>query len=86
MYTSAVYYKYMIRTQIYIPETLHERAKGVARNKKKSVANLYREFIADGLKKTTKTGDLTSLVKLRLKGGPKNLSRDIDKYLYGGKK
>ena len=77
----------MIRTQIYIPETLHQRAKNVARTKKQSLANLYRGFIANGLKASqNRGGDLTSLVKLNIKGGPKNLSRDIDKYLYGGKK
>ena len=79
----------MIRAQIYIPETLHERAKIIARNKKQSLANLYREFINNGLKKETsknRGGDLTVLAKLNIKGGPKNLSRDIDKYLYGDKK
>ena len=77
----------MIRTQIYIPETLHERAKTIARKKGKSLATLYRNFIANGLNATkNRGGDLTTLAKLNLKGGPKNLSRDIDKYLYGGKK
>ena len=51
MYTSAVYYKYMIRTQIYIPETLHERAKGVARNKKRSV-----EMVLEREKRMAETG------------------------------
>ncbi|MEK7534776.1 MAG: hypothetical protein AAB600_05635 [Patescibacteria group bacterium] len=79
----------MIRAQIYIPETLHERAKIIARNKKQSLANLYREFINNGLKKETsknRGGDLTVLAKLNIKGGPNNLSRDMDKYLYGDKK
>lgn len=77
----------MIRTQIYIPETLHERAKTIARRKKQSLANLYRGFIANGLKASNnRSGDLTTLAKLSLKGGPKNLSSNIDKYLYGGKK
>lgn len=77
----------MIRTQIYIQETLHERAKNMARSKKQSLANLYRDFIANGLKASqNRGGDLTALAKLNIKGGPKNLSRDIDKYLYGSKK
>ena len=77
----------MIRTQIYIPETLHQRAQTLARSKKQSLANLYRSFIANGLKASrNRGGDLTALVKLNSKGGPKNLSSDIDKYLYGGKK
>lgn len=77
----------MIRTQIYIPETLHERAKSIARGKKQSLANIYRGFIANGLETSkNRGGDLTALAKLNIKGGPKNLSRDIDKYLYGNKK
>ncbi len=77
----------MIRTQIYIQETLHERAKTIARNKKQSLANLYRGFIANGLQASkNRSGDLTTLAKLNIKGGPKNLSADIDKYLYGSKK
>ncbi len=77
----------MIRAQIYIPETLHERAKATARAKKQSLARLYRGFIANGLRASQDSGgDLTSLAKLNIKGGPKNLSRDIDKYLYGGEK
>ena len=75
----------MIRTQIYIPETLQERAKRLARSKKQSVAKLYRNFIAHGLKQTSGKGDLTSLIKLRLKGSPRNLSEQMDKYLYGEK-
>lgn len=75
----------MIRTQIYIPETLHQRAQTLARSKKQSLAHLYRNFIAKGLKKEIHTRDLTSLAKLNLKGGPKNLSRNIDKYLYDKK-
>ena len=76
----------MLRTQIYIPETLHERARAVARSKKQSLAHLYRSFIANGLNASHRGGDLTALAKLNIKGGPKNLSRDIDKYLYGDKR
>ncbi|MBI2326722.1 hypothetical protein HYU92_00210 [Candidatus Curtissbacteria bacterium] len=79
----------MIRTQIYIPETLHERAKSVARSKKQSLANLYRGFISDGLhvaEKKRRGNSLDSLIKLNLKGGPKNLSANIDHYLYGAPK
>jgi len=79
----------MIRTQIYIPETLHERSKSVARSKKQSLANLYRDFIAGGLQSEEKKrggNSLDSLIKLNLKGGPKNLSANIDHYLYGAPK
>ncbi|MBI2018801.1 hypothetical protein HYS96_03815 [Candidatus Daviesbacteria bacterium] len=79
----------MIRTQIYIPETLHERAKNVAKSKKQSLANLYRGFIAGGLQaveKKRRGNSLDSLIKLNLKGGPKDLSTNIDHYLYGAPK
>ncbi|OGY28399.1 MAG: hypothetical protein A3F33_03730 [Candidatus Woykebacteria bacterium RIFCSPHIGHO2_12_FULL_43_10] len=77
----------MIRTQIYLPETIHERAKIIARTTKQSLANLYRGFISNGLKASkNRDGDLTTLAKLNIKGGPKNLSSNIDKYLYGSKK
>lgn len=77
-----------MRTQIYIPETLHERAKTMARSKKQSLANLYRGFIANGLKDEEKRrgNSLDSLIKLNLKGGPKDLSTNIDHYLYGAPK
>lgn len=79
----------MIRTQIYIPETLHERAKNMARSKKQSLANVYRDFIANGLQDAEKKrsgNSLDSLIKLNLKGGPKDLSTNIDYYLYGAPK
>lgn len=77
----------MIRTQIYIKETLHERAKTIAKRRKQSLADLYRSFIAEGLKADERHGvDLTSLANLGLKGGPKDLSSEMDEYLYGSKK
>lgn len=75
----------MIRTQIYVPETIHQRTKTIARQQKKSMADLYRSFITNGLYKediSRRQTDLTLLAKLNVKGGPKNLSRDMDKYLY----
>ena len=79
----------MIRTQIYIPETLHERAKLIAKNKKQSLANVYRSFITQGLESTQQKQaqkGLDFLINLKLKGGPKDLSTNIDHYLYGGPK
>lgn len=77
----------MIRTQIYIPETLHQRAKTVAGRNRESLAKLLRRFILNGLQAESKVRDkdLTALAKLNVRGGPKNLSRDIDSYIYGGK-
>lgn len=75
----------MIRTQIYIPESLHQTAKMLAYQRDESLAKLLRNLIADGIKKEkkkTKPKSLNSLIKLNLTGGPKDLSSNMDKYLY----
>jgi len=76
----------MIRTQIYIPEHLHKTAKNIAEKKNEALAKLLRRLIARGIeeeKKSTKSKPLSSLANLNITGGPKNLSRNMDKYLYG---
>lgn len=75
----------MIRTQIYIPENLHQTAKSVARKKKVPLAQVLRDFISNGIleeRKKLQTKNLTSLAKLNITGGPKNLSSHMDRYLY----
>ena len=75
----------MIRTQIYIPDELHQTAKLLAKSKAESLAKLLRRFIAKGVqdeKKKIKQKPLTSLTKLNITEGPKDLSSNMDKYLY----
>lgn len=75
----------MIRTQIYIPETVHQAARLLARKKNKSLAEIIREFIMRGLKQEkiqNNSKSLDALTKLNITGGPKNLSSQMDKYLY----
>lgn len=76
----------MIRTQIYIPEEIHQETKFLAQKQGKSMAELLRSFITIGVieekKKKSKQRSLSSLARLGIKGGPKNLSKNIDKYLY----
>ena len=80
----------MIRTQIYIAKENHDRLIRVARIRKEAVAKLIRDFIEAGLEKNP--GDhsgkqaLNEVAKLKLKGGPKDLSKNLDHYLYGGSK
>jgi hypothetical protein len=55
------------------------------------MAQVVREFIEEGVKKATAidyTGKtaLRALASLKLKGGPKDLSHNLDHYLYGGPK
>ena len=76
----------MIRTQIYIPSDIHETAKIIASKSDKSLAELFRAFITVGIlkeKKNMGANSLASLSKLNITGGPKNLSKNMDKYLYG---
>ena len=74
----------MIRTQIYIPEELHQETKFLAQKQGKTMAELLRSFITIGVieeKKKVKTPSLDRLIKLGVKGGPKDLSKNFDKYL-----
>lgn len=71
----------MIRTQIYIPQELHQEAKALAKNRKEPVAQLFRDIIARGIIQI-KQKPLSNLAKLNIKGGPRDLSQNLDKYLY----
>lgn len=76
----------MIRTQIYIPESVHQIAKAIAQKKDESLAKLLRELIVRGLteeKKRLKKKSLSTLAGLNISGGPKDLSTNMDSYLYG---
>ncbi|MFB6226067.1 MAG: ribbon-helix-helix protein, CopG family [Candidatus Paceibacteria bacterium] len=75
----------MKRTQLYIPENLHKKIKAEAKEEGRSMSDLMREFIAEGLehkKKQKKQVDLTDLANLNLSGGPKDLSKNMDSYIY----
>lgn len=81
----------MIRTQIYIPEAIHSQLLQLAKAKSSSMAEITREFIETGLKKSQnidRSGKtvMRKLLNLRLTGGPKDLSTNLDHYLYGGPK
>lgn len=75
----------MIRTQIYIPDEIHHAAKKIARTKAESLAKVLRHFIAKGIKEENqklKPKPLSSLSQLNITEGPKDLSSNMDKYLY----
>lgn len=74
----------MIRTQVYIPETLHNRIKLLSKKQKRSFAEILRGFIKRGIISQQRIGTkpLKSLTQLRITGGPKDLSKNMDKYLY----
>jgi predicted DNA-binding protein len=78
----------MIRKQIYIPETMNEDLTKLAKVRGEPAAQIVREFIEEGVKKATEidyTGKkaLRSLMNIKARGGPKDLSTNLDYYLYG---
>lgn len=86
MYTSN-----MIRTQIYLPDDIHSQLIQLARAKSTSMAEVTRNFIEKGLKlsKDVDTSGKTvmrKLLNMKIKGGPRDLSTNLDYYLYGGPK
>lgn len=81
----------MIRTQIYIPEPIHEALTRLAAVKAKPMAQIVREFIEEGVRNTQAVDDtgvkaIENLLKIQATGGPKDLSTNLDYYLYGGPK
>ena len=76
----------MIRTQVFLPEETYRYIKIRALRERKPAAQVIRETLLAGMKQSTKkqnAGDIfLQLAKLGGKG-PKDLSKNIDKYLYG---
>ena len=77
----------MIRTQIYLPKQLYQTIDLVAKKEKKAKAQVIREVLEEGVKsKQGNAGaELLKLAKMAKKynwKGPKDLSQNIDKYLY----
>lgn len=75
----------MLRTQIYLPEDLRWQIDIVARKEKKAAAQVIREMLTKSIAaKHTETAGaaLARLAELKVKGGPSDLSVNIDKYLY----
>ncbi|OGE09985.1 hypothetical protein A3A60_03870 [Candidatus Curtissbacteria bacterium RIFCSPLOWO2_01_FULL_42_26] len=80
----------MIRTQVYLTKDLHQSINEAAKRERKAKAQIIRDTLEEGLKKRQKSqknaGDaLLELARLGEKlnfRGPKDLSKNIDKYLY----
>jgi hypothetical protein len=78
----------MIRTQIYVPVNIHRQLTQEAQKQGFSMAHLVRNFIEAGLqhkKNTDQSGKsaIDALLRMSVKGGPKDLSANLDQYLYG---
>ncbi len=84
-----LYIRHMIRTQVYLPQQLSQTLDLVAKREKKPKAQIIREALDDGIRKRVNTGNagqaLLELAELGKKlhvMSPKDLSANIDKYLY----
>ena len=79
----------MIRTQVYLPKSLYRDLRLTALKDKKPTAQVLREALVAGLEEikmnTKPDGGLLDLDKMAVKTGDKNLSKNIDKYLYADK-
>ena len=78
----------MIRTQVYLTEDQSRDIKLRAKRENKHEAEVIRELLSEGMKKSTsKTQESTgeSLLRLAAIGGkgPTDLSSRVDDYLYG---
>lgn len=81
----------MIRTQMYLDDKLYKALKQLAKKKKKSMAEVTRELLEEAVEKKTTTDTsgikvLQRLIDLKLTGGPNDLAKNHDHYLYGGPK
>ena len=81
----------MIRTQMYIEEEVHKYLQYLAEQEQKSMAEVTRAILKEGIKKrkTTDPSGMKTLVALTMIGGTSDdpyLSKNIDHYLYGAPK
>lgn len=78
----------MIRTQLYFPEELYLELKNLAERERKSLAELVRLFVRLGISRQQRAKN-PAKVFLKIASyaskGPKDLSQNLDKYLYGKK-
>lgn len=81
----------MKRTQIYLPEQDHKELTAIAKKKKQPMVEVIRVYIKAGLKEEKsidRSGKevMRKLLNIKATGGPRDLSTNIDHYLYGGPK
>jgi len=84
-----LYISHMIRTQVYLPKDLYRNIDLIAKREKKAKAQVIRDTLEEGLKKkrTSKNAghvllEIAAMAKKLNAKGPRDLSKNIDKYLY----
>ena len=77
----------MLRTQIYLPKELRFRLGQVANQLNLPMAEVIRIILEKGLEDKRRIvfsgNELWRLADLEIKGSPRDLSRNLEKYLYG---
>lgn len=81
----------MLKTYLYIPQQLEEKINLTAKTQKKSKAEVMRQALEKGItavqqQGTASVGALLKIAEIGMKykpKGPKNLSANLDKYLWG---
>lgn len=84
----------MNRTQIYLPKSQIEALHKIAQRKKMSVSGVIRGFLKEKLEERVSLRkryqeslfDVLERAKKLGAKGPRDLARNMDAYLYGGKK
>ena len=74
----------MIRTQVFLPETTYQLLQIQAQKENLPTAQLIRDALDLGIKQlaqNSKDDGWSKLAELQV-SGPKDLSKNIDKYLY----
>lgn len=81
-----LYIRHMIRTQVYLPKPLYDNISSVAKKEQKAAAQIIRELLEEGVTKKSRGANagkaLLNLSKLGMRG-PKDLSTNLDQYMYG---
>jgi hypothetical protein len=76
----------MLRTQIYLPKNDHSELSVLAKKLGVPLSEIIRRMLKTGLSQKdhyiNKGNNLSSLANLGITGGPSDLSKNFDKYLY----
>ncbi len=86
-----VYTASMIKKQVYISKSVDAQVARIAKVKGKPWAEVVRTFIEEGIERTNDIdysgkSAMLKLMSLHIKGGEKDLSTNLDHYLYGADK
>lgn len=79
----------MRRTQLYLPEETHSELLFLAAKEKKVVSQIVREILKEAIlrkKQASRGRFLKKLADYGATKGPRDLSSNLDKYLYGEEK